>query len=144
VTNEDSRPTPDPTILTTAQLDREIAHLKELNNLHLELIERQRVESKADNQRELNAALVAAKENVNSFKETYDTGHSSMLVSIDALRQRVTALESAALGYNATRTDQRHARNEGRDNLALWIAVASVILTVALTIMNAWVVHVGH
>lgn len=30
--NEESRPNPDPTILTTAQLDREIAHLKELMN----------------------------------------------------------------------------------------------------------------
>lgn len=28
--NKESRPNPDPTILTTAQLDREIAHLKEL------------------------------------------------------------------------------------------------------------------
>lgn len=28
--NEDVRPRPDPTVLTTAQLDREIAHLKEL------------------------------------------------------------------------------------------------------------------
>lgn len=30
--NEDSRPRPDPTALTTAQLDREISHLKELMN----------------------------------------------------------------------------------------------------------------
>jgi multidrug efflux pump subunit AcrA (membrane-fusion protein) len=30
--NRDIRPRPDPTVLTTAQLDREIAHLKELMN----------------------------------------------------------------------------------------------------------------
>ena len=30
--NEESRPNPDPTLLTTAALDREIAHLKELMN----------------------------------------------------------------------------------------------------------------
>lgn len=30
--NKDSRPRPDPTVLTTAQLDREIGHLKELMN----------------------------------------------------------------------------------------------------------------
>lgn len=31
--DKDSRPRPDPTVLTTAQLDREIAHLKELLKL---------------------------------------------------------------------------------------------------------------
>src|SRR6185503_21147156 len=30
--NQDVRPIPDPTLLTTAQLDREIAHLKELTS----------------------------------------------------------------------------------------------------------------
>jgi phosphopantetheinyl transferase (holo-ACP synthase) len=61
-----------------------------------------------------------------------------------AVDKGFSGVEGRDSGATSNRIDERHARNEGRDNLALWIAVASVILTVVLTIMNAWVVHVGH
>jgi multidrug resistance efflux pump len=159
---EDSRPVPDPTTLTTEQLDREIAHAKELTDLHFQLIESQRLESKADaetrrleskidNQRELQTALVAAKESVQSFRDAYDVAHTAMMVSIDALRQRVTILDATALGASTNRIDERKGRAESRDNLALWIAIAGIFvacsgvaLTIVLTIANAWLVHVGH
>lgn len=82
VANNESKPTPDPTILTTEQLLREIASIREwVNTLvngradvvteqfesvstQFSLIERQRLEQKADTEKAVQAALSAAKEAV--------------------------------------------------------------------------------
>src|SRR5579863_2946883 len=92
--DRDSRPVPDPTVLTTQGLLREIAHLRELMEARLlalteklqgehalkeekfrkvdqrfELIEVQRVEQKDDSQKGVEAALVAQKEAVAKLDE---------------------------------------------------------------------------
>lgn len=79
---QDQRPTPDPTVLTTEQLLREVERVKdllmaELSGLHetvtekfrsvdqqLSLVERQRVEQKKDTKDAVDAALTAQKEAV--------------------------------------------------------------------------------
>jgi hypothetical protein len=137
-------PRPDPTLLTTAQLDREVSHLKELQNLRFELIDRQRLESKEDNQKALDAALLTAKETVAALGLAYQTGNALLLKSLDELKQRLTSVESTAIGATLNSTQQRNSRSDSRDSLALWVAGASVLLTLILTIFNAAVVHIGH
>jgi hypothetical protein len=139
-----STPRPDPTVLTTDQLIREIAHLKELMGLHFELIEEQRVESKIDNAKALDAALLAAKESVNSLAATYEVGHTTLIAALDETKNRLTTLEARELGKNQVTSTTLAKRDDMRGTIALVVAGASVLLTLIITIVNEVVVHMGH
>jgi hypothetical protein len=140
----DLKPRPDPTLLTTEQLNREIGHLKELLNLRFELIERQRLESKDDNQKALDAALTAAKDSVSSLALASELGRNVLTGAVDDLRNRVVAVESKALGASITRDEAMDQRSDSRGTIALVVAGASVLLTLIITIVNEVVVHMGH
>jgi hypothetical protein len=124
-----SRPVPDPTLLTTEQLHREIAAARERSDLLLagadrlmaekfasvdkqfELIERQRVELKLDTGGAVAAALAAAKESVakseaatseqlKQISQTFATEISGLRESIAEVKERVS--ESANIKRGGT------------------------------------------
>lgn len=69
--DKDSRPRPDPTVLTTAQLDREIAHLKELM-----------AESSRASQKALEVALEAMERRLvelNELRKAVETDRSAFV-----------------------------------------------------------------
>lgn len=89
----DFRPVPDPTLLTTAALNREIAATKEALSsdlaafrvlleekllsvdTHFKLIERQRAEQKQDSRTAIEAALSASKDSTAEFADRYERRH---------------------------------------------------------------------
>ena len=161
----ESRPNPDPTLLTTQALFREIGALKELieeqitatENLtdekfaavtiQFSLLEKQRLEQKADTNQAVAAALNAAREAVheqtassekaiikqeNSTKEilnqlntTYQTGHVAMLRSIDELKERLIAIEQQKVGAKDDRT-----------SLYTTISLLAVVISVTIGIIT--------
>lgn len=138
------KPDPDPTILTTESLLREIGHLKELLSLRFELIERQRLESKSDNQKALDTALRAAQDSVASLALTSTLGRDVLTKAVDDLKNRVVVAESTALGASMNRSESLDKREDSRGTIALVVAGASVLLTLVITIVNEIVVHMGH
>jgi hypothetical protein len=140
----DLKPRPDPTLLTTEQLNREIAHLKELIHLRFDLIESRRLESKEDNQKALDAALLAAKESVASLGAAYDLAQGVQTSAIGELKDRMTTVESKALGAALTRDEVIDQRADSRATIALVVAGVSVVLTLVIAIVNEVVVHMGR
>lgn len=103
----DWRPIPDPTVLTTEALLREVAHLKELleqkvaDNRQLyeqrfQMQEQYRQEQKADAKEALNAALVSTQTQI-----------GAALDAIADLKERVGKFENRALGSVEARTERR-------------------------------------
>jgi hypothetical protein len=123
-------PRPDPTLLTTEQLNREIGHLKDLQNLRFELIERQRLESKEDNQKALDAALLAAKDSVSSLAATYQTGNTVLITALDEMKTRLTTIESRDIGKKETST-----------SLIAWVGLGSSLVYIIATIVLALILH---
>lgn len=152
------RPVPDPTLLTTEQLLREVAALRREIDLQLELrrgitdekfitvdtqfelIERQRVEQKKDGKEALDAALAAAKEAVTKNEvatneqlrqqaATFDAAFVAVRESLDDVKERVTKIESLTAGAG-----QRSS--ELRSSIGLYILLASVIVSVVVFISN--------
>jgi hypothetical protein len=123
-------PRPDPTLLTTEQLVREISHLKDLQNLRFELIERQRLESKEDNQKALDAALLAAKDSVSSLAATYQTGNTVLITALDEVKTRLTTIESRDVGKKETTT-----------SMMAWIGLGSSLVYITTTIILAMILH---
>jgi DNA anti-recombination protein RmuC len=160
-----SRPVPDPTLLTTEQLLREVAALRELVesdiegleaivaekfrsvDQQLELVERQRVEQKADTKAAVDAALTAQKEAVKEqttasdraiakseasmtkqleqLSATFAASIKSVVDSLDDMKQRVGSIEAMKQG--------------GKDTVAGVYAFASVAIGVVGLIVAAFV-----
>jgi uncharacterized coiled-coil protein SlyX len=80
-------PVPDPTVLTTEALNREINHLRELIDMRLGMIETQRVELKADTRAAIDTALTAQQLETRQLRD-----------DLSSIRDRVGALESIKLG----------------------------------------------
>jgi hypothetical protein len=135
-----SRPDPDPTLITTENMLREIAHLKELLNLRFELIERQRLESKEDSSIALGAALTTAKESVASLATAAELERGLLTKAVDELRDRITAVEAKALGASSTRAESIDQRADSNGRIALIVAGATFLVMV----VNEVVVHIGH
>ena len=112
-----SKPTPDPTILTTEALQREVGQLKELSNtsiaaldermeLQFSLVERQRVEQKSDTALAVNAALSAAKEAVK--EQTLASGlaiNKSEVATAEQLKQLNATINTAISGVSSALMD---------------------------------------
>lgn len=124
MTDTDNRPTPDPTVLTTEQLLREVAgavdlvetRLKGIEDVMAEkfrsvdtqfgLVERQRVEQKKDTKDAVDAALAAAKEAVK--EQTTASGLSitkSETATSEQLKQLTTTFNTAIAGLTLLLND---------------------------------------
>ena len=159
----ESPPVPDPTILTTEQLLREIATLKELFSTSLDghnmvnvqrflnvetqlnQAERQRVEQKQDTKAAVDAALAAAKEAVGksetSTKEqltqlstTFTTAQSAMTQSVVGLTTRVERIENARTTIAEQKTDTRAGTGTMIAIGALVVGALSFVMTIILTV----------
>jgi hypothetical protein len=91
-------PTSDPTALTTDALHREIAHVRELYDRELVLIERQRVESKTDATQALNAAMTAAEKARSLEAENTKAAITLLTVGLSDMRAIVGALVANKAG----------------------------------------------
>lgn len=110
------RPDPDPTLLTTDQLLREIGHLTTLVtekfaavDKFLNKVEEGRLEQKVDTKTAVDAALAAQEkailktelataEALRQLKLTFDTALIGVVSSIDDLKNRVGRVEGVKLG----------------------------------------------
>ena len=111
---EDTKPTPDPTILTTEQLLRETGSVEKLIDAKMngmksvveekfasvetqfELVERQRVEQKKDTKDAVDAALAAAKEAVKEQTTASDRSITkSETATAEQLKQIITTFTTA-------------------------------------------------
>jgi cobalamin biosynthesis Mg chelatase CobN len=165
---DETKPTPDPTILTTEQLLREIERSKELMTAEMTgvkevtsekfdsvkekfaLVERQRVEQKADAEKGIQAALSAAKEAVaeqtasseksitkseTATKETIGQMQTTFTTAIEGtndkvlgLSSRLDRIESAKQGAVDQRTDTRSQITIGQGLIASLIALITVVV----------------
>jgi len=172
-----SRPVPDPTILTTEQLLREVAALRELVqsdiegleaivaekfrsvDQQLELVERQRVEQKADTKAAVDAALTAQKEAVKEqttasdraiakseasmtkqleqMGSTFTASIKGVTDNLDDVKERVGKMEAMKLGGQEVKTE-----NRSQTSLIIALAVAGIsflglVTTLAVFIANS-------
>jgi hypothetical protein len=113
---EDSRPVPDPTVLTTEALHREIRHLDELMatklaaaealtaerfrgmELLVQLVENRRVEQKKDTSAAVDNALAAAKEAVSKESVSVTNELSALRRELGDVKERVGAVEAQKVG----------------------------------------------
>lgn len=94
----DRYPRPDPTVLTTEALNREIAHVRELYDVQLLLIERQRVESKADAEKALAAAMVAQEKAQSLLAENFAAAIGALTKGLNDLMLTVGAMQAGKAG----------------------------------------------
>ena len=159
-----SRPVPDPTVLTTDALRREIAGLEKLIDTKLEYSEElshqrfksiqhqldsadaQRLEQKADTKAAVDAALAAQKEAITktesstaaqiaSLNQTLDTKVEGLAGGISDLKDRVTIVESVKLGANEQRVENRAVTGTQVAAVGLVITIIVVILNVVLFLL---------
>ena len=156
-----SRPVPDPTVLTTAALVREIAGvdekiraLKELTESDLEgleaviaekfntvdtqfnLIERQRVESKEDSGDALAAALAAAKEAVTKNEESTKEQLAQLKITFDTAITAVTATVTDVRDRVGKIEALKLGGEESRAGLYAALAGAVAILAIVVVLAN--------
>jgi chromosome segregation ATPase len=155
-----SRPVPDPTVLTTAQLQREIAGvdqkiaaLKDLTESDLEgleavvaekfntvdtqfaLIERQRVEQKIDSGNALAAALAAAKEAVTKNEEATKEQLAQLKATFDTAIKGVTDLLSDLRDRVGKIENLKQGGSESR--AGLYAALGGAVAFLGLTVVAA-------
>jgi DNA repair exonuclease SbcCD ATPase subunit len=154
----DTRPIPDPTVLTTEQLIREITTLNNTLQLqltaqqvlvdqrldsvgaHLEHIESQRVEQKQDTKAAVDAALAAAKEAVKEQTSASDRAiNKSDDSTSEQLKQMSTTFTTAiaAVGGSIGDAKERITALESlrlgvKENLSGVYALIGLIITVAV------------
>jgi hypothetical protein len=153
-----TKPTPDPTILTTEQLLREVKNLEDkimpLVNAQFAAIsdkfvvlEAQRIEQKADNRIEVGAALTAQKEeNDKSERLTserlaqlatqFDTAISGMSTQLNDLKDRVTRFESLKLGGTEVTQDRRASTALVVSLIGMGIVLTSALVGVILFVVT--------
>lgn len=150
------RPTPDPTVLTTEQLLREIAGIEALFDAklaaeikpiltELHLVELHRVEQKSDTKAAVDAALTAQKEAV---KEQTTASERAQLKSETAtgeqLRQLTVTFNTTIAALNS-RIDELKERLDrgtgGSDQSAKWLAamfsILALVAAVAAIVVSA-------
>lgn len=120
-----TRPVPDPTVLTTEALLREVGHLKELMDEKfvsmaalMERAEEQRREQKLDTRSAVDAALQAQKEatskmetsvsdQLSALRTNFDTSILSVITQLSDLKDRVTTIVSEKAGSQEQRIETR-------------------------------------
>lgn len=162
--NGGSHPTPDPTVLTTEALTREVNALKSLLELRIDgeadarkaadtslqdlkerelvLIERQRVEQKDDTKAAVDAALAAAKEAVK--EQTIASGLSinkSENATNEQLKQLNVTFTTAVEGVNRTISDLKErvsnveGTRQGTDATTPWVISIVVGLVAVVSLV---------
>lgn len=165
-----TKPTPDPTVLTTEQLLREIDRVKELmeaeiqavKELNLEkfrstetqfaLVERQRVEQKKDTKDAVDAALAAAKEAVK--EQTTASGLSiakSETATSEQLKQLTQTFQTAIGGQTTQQNDLKtrverieNVKQGGRETISsiyAFVGMIAAILGVAIVLAAYLATH---
>lgn len=124
-----------------------------------DLIERQRVENKADTKAAVDAALAAAKEAVKEqttasdraitksetatseqlkqMNVTFTTAIQGINQPISDLRDRVISLESMRIGGSEQRSDTRATSSDARANIGVYIALATVVVSILIVALMA-------
>ena len=144
---ENQKPTPDPTILTTEQLLREVASSTKLlqaeihglrNNIDEQfksvqtqfmLIERQRVEQKADTEKAVQAALSAAKEAVKEQTAASDRSITkSETAMTEQLKQLNVTFTTAIGGVNDKHEDLKSRVDRGEGATTGYAAMYAALL----------------
>jgi hypothetical protein len=182
--NQSWRPVPDPTVLTTEQLLREIATLREyieavtegqnrviderFNAVDKEfvLIERQRVEQKADTKEALAAALQAAKEavqeqtlasekaisksedttakEIDGLKTQYEKAFEAQLRSSDELKERIAANELQIAAPREQSVGIQFQKRESGTSIDRWVAIMAVFVALIIGVSGAIIVAVSN
>jgi hypothetical protein len=153
-----SRPVPDPTLLTTEGIQREVTHLRELleaklsriedlcdrdfSSVHdkLRIAEEQRKEQKVDTKEAILAALEAqekaAQKSENAISKqleqmgsTFNAGISNLSDGVNDVKDRVTRMEAVKLGVSEQRV-------EGRTATAGFYAAIGIAVTVVLAVLS--------
>lgn len=135
-----SRPVPDPTLLTTAALDREISSLKRELDLRIgaleklltdrmKVVEERRVEQKQDTKVELDAALTAQKDSVSKLETAFDKAVDNLRLEVGELKQGIDRITERKIGSSEAEGEQRQERSASTASTGLYLAVAAVILT---------------
>lgn len=144
-----SRPVPDPTLLTTAALMREVAGIdarlmaaKELVDEQFKCVkqqfdtaEQQRKEQKADTQAAVDAALTAVElstskaegsmtKQLEQLAATFQAYSKGQDVALNDLKQRIQVMESTKVGSHETKSAQ-----------TAWIGLAATICIVIISIV---------
>lgn len=147
-------PIPDPTVLTTQALYREVGALKELLESRVqgldrlfeekfEALERSRVEQKKDTQTAIDAALLAQKEAVAKSETATGkqleqqqtasiTAIGDLRRSIDDLKERIGEVAQVVNGS----VQQRVGAREDRTGLYATIAIAVTLVLAAITVIG--------
>lgn len=156
---------PDPSTLTTAQLLREVANMKELIatlfagvkemttekfaafETQLVLIERQRIEQKADTEKAVQAALSAAKEAVK--EQTTASGLAigkAETSTAEQLKQLNITIGTAVAGVNMSLNDVKErvvkmesVKQGGHDWSVMAISVAGLLFTIIAVVFAVYV-----
>jgi hypothetical protein len=152
------RPVPDPTTLTTEQLHREVGILRELIEGQLKsmddlmdekfngveqkftLVERQRIEQKADAKEALAAALQAAekavdeqtkaaRKDIDALGSRVDTALHAQSDAIGSITGRVTVIEAVKIGTSETRQGVS-------SQVGLMIAFVGLLVSVAVVVLS--------
>jgi len=132
--------------------------------LQFDLMEQYRVEQKHDTQAAVDAALAAAKEAVQQqtiasdrsitksetatseqlkqMNVTTSTAIQGINLIIDDVKERISRMESFQVGARSSITEGRDVRADSRGTIAIMVAVASVFLTLVLTIVTG--IHLTH
>jgi hypothetical protein len=164
-TGKGSTPVPDPTILTTAALRREIEGLKELLEQRIEgirdafeqkfqLVERQRVEQKTDTKDALDAALQAAKDAVslqteasdkaiakseNATNKALDQLATTFTTAVDALRREIGEVKERTSGIDLKVSGierEKVGAKEDRTGIYATIGVLGTLFFIGLAIIG--------
>jgi chromosome segregation ATPase len=156
--SRDRRPVPDPTVLTTEQMLREVAALRREVDLQFklrlgiiderfksvdtqfQLVERQRVELKLDTKTAVDAALAAAKEavttNQTSTAEQLKAQAQAQDTAIEALRTNHEDLKERVGKVESTRQGGEAKVGELRAVLIIGLTLATLVLGVIVFVAN--------
>jgi tetrahydromethanopterin S-methyltransferase subunit G len=151
---DDHKPVPDPTVLTTQALLREIAALKELVLARLdgldrlfeekfETLEASRLEQKKDTQDAINAALTAQKDAVTKSEaavgkqledqqKASNTAINDLRRSIDDLKERIGEVAQTVNGS----VQQRIGARDDRTALYATIGILVTVLLAAIAVVG--------
>jgi hypothetical protein len=69
---------------------------------------------------------------------------AALALAMDPIQKDIADLRRVQYEAAGQKTQVVDARDSGNNKMAIWIAGASVFLTLILTLFNAFVVHIGH
>lgn len=140
----DSRPNPDPTALTTAQLFREMGALKELFETKLAAVKEQLVDAKVEAKDALKLAFETSKEATalqNTYiRETIAKSEGSAAQEIQSLKGQV-ATNKANTDEKIDQINSRLDRGDGKSSGIT--ATTATLLAVAALVVSIGVAFVG-